>query len=136
MLRIPLYLLFPAQAILPAWLLRQTDIEFLIWMRGTFHGISLPVPDLQNFCGNVFSAWFHDLEIFSDRKFISLPDPDKPFTVTLFHDSDISVFFDIGIAVIDLCILSGFSVKESASILPHLRKFFKKKRYLRNNRVL
>ena len=67
---------------------------------------------------DVIAIRLHNLDLLSDRKLVSLRDAVFSFFVCLSHDTQISIFFDICVVIINLCFLGWFSVKESGGKLP------------------
>ena len=67
---------------------------------------------------DVIAIWLHNFDLFSYRELVSLGDTIFSFFICLSHNTQISIFFNIRIIIINLCFLSWFSVKESGGKLP------------------
>ena len=70
-------------------------------MRCTFHPVSFFVQNLKHFRLDILSIWFHDFDRLTDTEFISLFNPVASI-LFISYNSQIGIFFDIGITVVDL----------------------------------
>ena len=106
------------QNIIAVCLRIQRKPKHLLRMRRTLHRLAVLILDAKHCRRDIASVRLHDLDLIADKELVALLNAHPSICSCISDDAKIRIFFDVGIAVVNLCFRRRLSIKETGRKLP------------------